>query len=376
MANREHREPAAMSEPALGFSSDNIAAASPQVIEALVACNAGQARAYGADELTARVERKFGELFEREVSVLLVPTGTAANALALAALTPPWGSVLCHRDSHVNNDECGAPEFFTGGAKLVTVDGAEAKLDVDALRIAALAKRGDVHCTQPACATITQATEVGSLYTVDEIAAIGEVCRSSSLRLHMDGSRFANALVALGCTPAEMTWKAGVDVLSFGATKNGVPAAEAIVAFDPAIAGELAFRRKRAGHLFSKMRFLSAQIDAYLEGDLWLRNASQANAMAQRLVAGLRGFSCIEVLGEPRANIVFCRLPRALIEALHAQNFGFYHDRWGPGVVRLVTSFATTAVDVDYLLDAVRQAIGALPGGRSMERVGRVGDMA
>ena len=364
MANREQTSPAAArAEPELGFSSDNIAAASPEVIDALIACNAGQARPYGADELTARVERRFSELFEREVSVLLVPTGTAANALALAALTPPWGTVLCHRDSHVNNDECGAPEFFTGGAKLVTVDGAAAKIDAPALRIAAGAKVGDVHSTQPACVTITQATEVGSLYTVDEIAAIGEVCRASKLKVHMDGSRFANALVALGCTPAEMTWKAGVDVLSFGATKNGVPAAEAIVSFDPAITRELAFRRKRAGHLFSKMRFLSAQIDAYLAGDLWLRNARQANAMAQRLVQGLRGHAGIEVMGEPRANIVFCRLPQTLIETLLAQGFGFYHDRWGPGVVRLVTSFATTALDVDHLLEAVRLALGAADQG-------------
>lgn len=355
ITNRNQASPAR--KPA--FWSDNIAGASQEVIEALAACNFGQARAYGADELTASIEVKVSELFEREASVILVPTGTAANALSLAALTPPWGSVLCHRDSHVNNDECGAPEFFTGGAKLVAVEGLDAKIDVDALRIAARAKIGDVHSVQPACVTITQATEVGSLYSLDEIGAIGEVCRSSGLRLHMDGSRFANALVALSCTPAEMTWKAGVDVLSFGATKNGVPAAEAIVSFDTALARELAFRRKRAGHLFSKMRFLSAQIDAYLSDDLWLRNARQANAMTERLVQGLKRISSIEVLGEPRANIIFCRFPRALVEALLAQGFGLYHDRWGPGVVRLVTSFATTAADVDQLLDAAQQIAGA-----------------
>ncbi|WP_206957042.1 threonine aldolase family protein [Trinickia acidisoli] len=358
MANREQTAPAA--GPALGFSSDNIAGASPEVIEALAACSVGQARPYGADELTARVERKFSELFEREVDVLLVPTGTAANALSLAALTPPWGSVLCHPDSHVNNDECGAPEFFTGGAKLVAVGGPAAKMDIDALRAAARTKVGDVHSTQPSCVSMTQATEVGSLYTLDEIAAIGKECETSGLRLHMDGSRFANALVALGCTPAEMTWKAGVDVLSFGATKNGVPAAEAIVLFDRSVAREMAFRRKRAGHLFSKMRFLSAQIDAYLGDDLWLRNARQANAMAQRLVQGLRQVTCIEVRGEPQANILFCRFPAELIEALLAQGFVFYHDRWGPGVVRLVTSFATTAADVDHLLDSVRRIVGGL----------------
>jgi threonine aldolase len=346
-------QPSPATRPA--FWSDNIAGASPEIIEALAACSFGHARPYGADEATAAVERTFSELFERDVGVLLVPTGTAANALSLAALTPPWGSVLCHRDSHVNNDECGAPEFFTGGAKLVTVDGPAAKIDVDALRVAACTKVGDVHSVQPSCVTITQATEVGSLYSQDEIAAIGEVCRSSGLRLHMDGSRFANALVALRCSPAEMTWKAGVDVLSFGATKNGVPAAEAIVSFDKTLARELAFRRKRAGHLFSKMRFLSAQIEAYLEDDLWLRNARHANVMTERLAQGLKRISCIEVQGEPQANIIFCRFPRALIEALLAEGFGLYHDRWGPGIVRLVTSFATTPEDVDQLLERARQ---------------------
>lgn len=357
-ANHEHMPPGHETRPALGFSSDNIAGASPEVIEAIAASNVGQAAPYGADEITARVERKFSELFEREVSVLLVPTGTAANALCLAAVTPPWGSVLCHPSSHVNNDECGAPEFFTGAAKLVPVDGPSAKIGIEALRAAARMKVGDVHSVQPSCVSITQATEVGSVYSVDEIAAIGDVCKSASLRLHMDGSRFANALVALGCTPAEMTWKAGVDALSFGATKNGVPAAEAIVLFDTALARELAFRRKRAGHLFSKMRFLSAQIDAYLRDDLWLRNARQANAMARRLMLGLQAFTCIEVQGEPQANILFCRLPSALIDALLAQGFTFYRDRWGPGVVRLVTSFATTSADVDHFLDSVRRAVG------------------
>ena len=357
MANRNEGSPAR--RPV--FWSDNIAGASPEVMQALAACNAGYARPYGADELTANVERKFCELFEREVAVLLVPTGTAANALALATLTPPWGSVLCHADSHVNNDECGAPEFFTGAAKLVTVPGPAAKIGVDALRLAARAKVGDIHSTQPSSVTITQATEVGSLYSLDEIGAIGEVCRSAGLRLHMDGSRFANALGALGCSPAEMTWKAGVDVLSFGATKNGVPAAEAIVLFDTSLAAEMAFRRKRSGHLFSKMRFLSAQIDAYLYDDLWLRNARHANAMAARLVHGLKRFSCIDVQGEPQANIVFCRFPAALIEALAAEGFGLYHDRWGPGVVRLVTSFATTAAEVDQLLESMARLVQERP---------------
>lgn len=342
--------------PALGFSSDNIAGASPEVAQALVKHSSGQAGPYGTDELTAQVKRKFCEIFERDVEVFLVPTGTAANALCLSAMTPPWGNIYCHPASHVNNDECGAPEFFSNGAKLMTVDGPAAKLDIVRLRERTREKVGDVHTTQPACVSITQATEVGSIYTLDEIAAIGDVCKSSSLGLHMDGSRFANALVSLGCSPAEMTWKAGVDALSFGATKNGVLAAEAIVLFNTSLATEMSYRRKRAGHLSSKMRFLSAQIDAYLTDDLWLRNARKANAAAQRLAQGLEGLGGVEVLGGTEANILFCRLDSAMIDALLKAGFGFYHDRWGPNVVRFVTSFATTAEDVDHLLNQVRLA--------------------
>lgn len=342
--------------PALGFTSDNIEGASPEVIDAIAAANAGQAGPYGTDRCTARVEHKLSELFEREVSVFLVPTGTAANGLCLSVMTPPWGNVYCHPSSHINNDECGAPEFYTNGAKLVAVEGASAKIDVDRLRSVSRVKVGDVHATQPACVSITQATEVGSVYTLEEIAAIGQVCKASRMRLHMDGSRFANALVSLGCSPAEMTWKAGIDALSFGATKNGVLAAEAIVLFDASLAAEMGYRRKRAGHLFSKMRFLSAQMEAYLADDLWLRNARQANDMARRLTGGLEGVNGIEVLGSTAANIVFCRLPAVVIEALLQAGFQFYHDRWGPNVVRFVTSFATTAEDVDNLLAHVRRA--------------------
>lgn len=343
--------------PALGFSSDNIAGASPEVAQALVKHSTGQASPYGTDELTAQVKRKFCEIFERDVEVFLVPTGTAANGLCLSTMTPPWGNIYCHPASHINNDECGAPEFFSNGAKLMTVDGPAAKLDIVRLRERTRDKVGDVHTTQPACVSITQATEVGSVYTLDEIAAIGDVCKSSSLGLHMDGSRFANALVSLGCSPAEMTWKAGVDALSFGATKNGVLAAEAIVLFNTSLATEMSYRRKRAGHLFSKMRFLSAQIDAYLTDDLWLRNARKANAAAQRLAQGLEGLNGVEVLGGTEANILFCRLDSAIIEALLKAGFGFYHDRWGPNVVRFVTSFATTAEDVDHLLNQARRAV-------------------
>lgn len=345
-SNRSH----GAQTPAMGFTSDNIAGASPEVIEAILANSTGQASPYGADDLTARVEHKLSEIFEREVDVFLVPTGTAANALCLSAMTPPWGNIYCHPAAHINNDECGAPVFYANGAKLVAVDGPSAKIDPTSLGSAARVKVGDVHSTQPSCVSITQATEEGGVYTLDEIGALAEVCKASSIKLHMDGSRFANALVSLGCSPAEMTWKAGVDALSFGATKNGVFAAEAIVLFDASLAPEMGYRRKRAGHLFSKMRFLSAQIDAYLTDDLWLRNARQANDAAQRLIQGLAGLSGIEVLGAPEANIVFCRLPSAVIESLLQAGFKFYHDRWETNVVRFVTSFSTTAEDVDNLL--------------------------
>lgn len=338
-----------------GFTSDNIAGASKEVIEALVAASIGAAQPYGADEYTLSMEARLREIFECDLSVLLVPTGSAANALALATLTPPWGAVLCHKESHINNDECGAPEFYTAGAKLVDVAGDNAKLDSKALRIAARVKIGDVHSVQPTSVSITQATESGSLYSVEEVQEIGQICRDNNLKLHMDGARFANALVALNCTPAQMTWQAGVDILSFGATKNGVLAAEAIIVFDKSLVTELAFRRKRGGHLLSKMRFLSAQMDAYLTNGLWLKNATHANVMANRLGQGLASIEGIELLCETQANIIFCRLPDPAIQGLLAQGFRFYHNRWGQGVVRLVTSFATATEEVDAFIKSARQ---------------------
>lgn len=344
------------SVPALqtGFSSDNIAGASPEVMDALLRANAGQAQPYGADDGTLRVQRKLADIFEHDVEVLLVPTGTAANALSLAAMTPPWGAVLCHAQSHIANDECGAPEFYTNGARLMLLDGDAAKIDPEQLAVEARRKVGDVHSLQPSCVSITQATETGSVYTQDEIRSIGDICRAAGLPLHMDGARFANALVSLGCTPAEMTWKAGVEALSFGATKNGVLGAEAIVLFNPARARELAFRRKRGGHLFSKMRLLSAQLEAYLDDELWLKNARQANAMAARLAAGMQGLPGVALQGPVDANILFCQFPAHAINGLLEQGFRFYHDRWSAGVVRLVTSFATQTQDVDHFLSALR----------------------
>ena len=352
--------------PQRSFASDNTAGASPEILAALARCNAGPVPSYGADAISERVQRRLSAIFEREVAVCLVATGTAANALGLAVLTPPWGSVLTHADSHIANDECGAPEFFAHGAKLVELEGAAAKIDPAALSREARRDVGRVHAVQPACVSLTQATEVGSVYSLDELGTIGAICRETGLRLHMDGARFANALVALGCAPAAMTWQVGVDVLAFGATKNGALDAEAIVLFDPDLASELAFRRKRGGHLTSKMRFLAAQFDAYLENDLWLANARHANAMAQRLEAGLRAFPSVALQGAAEANILFCRMPPALIQGLLAAGFSFYYDQWGPGLVRLVTSFATQAEDVDAFVSAARALAG---GGHSSPRV-------
>ena len=350
--------PLSVPAPQMGFSSDNIAGASPEVMAALLRASTGQAQPYGADDCTLTVQRRLADLFEHEVDVLLVPTGTAANSLSLAALTPPWGAVLCHAQSHIANDECGAPEFYTHGARLMLLSGADAKIDPVELAEQARRKVGDVHSVQPSCVSITQATETGSVYTLDEIQAIGSVCRDAGLPLHMDGARFANALVSLDCTPAEMTWKAGVEILSFGATKNGVLGAEAIVMFKPERARDLAFQRKRGGHLLSKMRLLSAQMEAYLDDGLWLRNARQANAMAARLAAGMQGLPGVTLQGKADANILFCQLPAPAIDGLLADGFRFYHDRWGPGIVRLVTSFATTEQDVDHFLSALRARVG------------------
>ena len=347
----------------LNFASDNVWGASAPVLRALVEANEGPAAAYGADDVTAAVERQFSELFEREVAVFLVATGTAANALALAACLDPWGLCLCHEEAHVLEDECGAPEFFAHGAKLAGLPGPAGKLDASRLsdRLASLPT--SVKQMPPQALSISQATEAGTIYQLDEIAALAAVCRERSLSLHMDGARFANALVALGATPAAMTWRAGVDILSFGATKNGALAAEAVVVFDPALAESLAYRRKRAGQTLSKGRLLSAQFKGYLDGDHWLENARHANAAALRLSAGLSRLPGVRIAWPTEANEVFAILPATLDAALR-QAGAFYHpwstgslaagERIGPdeALVRLVTSFATSEGAVTQLLAA------------------------
>lgn len=339
----------------MNFSSDNAAGMSPEILAAMAAANSGKPPSYGDDPLTARVERRLAEIFEHEVAVFPVATGTAANALALATLVPPWGTVLCHAEAHVVVDECGAPEFYAGGARMAGIATPHGKIGVGDLVALLPGGKGIVHHMQPAAISLTQATEAGTVYRPEEIAAIGELARRHGLGFHVDGARFANALVQLGCAPADVTWRAGVDVLSFGATKNGAAAAEAVVFFDRTKAADFAFRRKRGGHLFSKMRFLSAQLEAYLADDLWLRNARHANAMATRLAAGLGALPHMRLRHSVEANEIFVEMPNTVIEALFARGFHFY--RWdGPqgNCVRLVTAFDTAAADVDAFLATAR----------------------
>ena len=348
----------------MNFASDNVAGAAPEILDAVVRAAAGAAGSYGDDEITQRVERRLAELFEREVAVFLVATGSAANSLALSVMTPPYGVIYSHAEAHIQTDECSAPEFFTGGAKLRAVPGQDGKIsaaDLDA--VVAAGGKGVVHFPQPAAVSVTQATEAGTVYTADELGALGEVCRRHGLGFHVDGARFANALAGRGeSAAADMTWRAGVDALSLGGTKNGCLGVEAVVFFDPAKAGDFGFRRKRGGHLFSKMRFLSAQMDAYLDGGLWLRLAAHANAMARRLADGLAALPGVSLAYAVEANEIFADLPGPMIDGLLAAGAQFH--RWGPETatrVRLVASFATTEAEVDGFVALARRLSNGAP---------------
>jgi threonine aldolase len=336
--------------PHRNFRSDNVTGVAPEIMAAIQAANDGAAAAYGNDEATRRVERKLGEIFETEAAVFPVATGTASNALALATMTPPFGAVICHELAHINVDECGAPELYSGGAKLIDLPGPHGKISAEIVR-RELAKgnQGVVHSVQPSAVSITQATERGTVYTVEEIKAIADVAHGHGLKLHMDGTRFANAVAALGCSPAAASWRAGVDVLSLGATKNGAMAAEAIVFFDRALAKNFGFLRKRGGHLFSKMRFVSAQLEAYLADELWLRNARHANKMARRLAEGMARVPGARIHDPVEANLFYVSLPDQVIDKLEAEGFGFYREG-GPGTIRLVCAFNTDPAQVEALI--------------------------
>jgi threonine aldolase len=336
----------------MNFCSDNVAGIAPEILAAIGAANAGASGSYGADQWTAKLDRHLAEIFERPVVAFPVVTGTAANALALSVITPPYGAIYCHDEAHIAVDECGAPEMYTGGAKLKLLAGANGKL-TPATVAAALAdsRAGDVHHVQPAGLSLTQATEAGTVYQASEVAAISELAHQHGLKVHMDGARFANAVAHLGQSPAEITWKAGVDVLCFGATKNGAMSAELVVFFDDALAKTFPFHRKRAGHLISKMRFVSAQLDAYFNDGLWMRLARHANAMAQRLVQGLTAMPGVKLLYPVEANEIFIQLPVPMVAALREAGFAFYDWPGSPaGTIRLVTAFNTEQQAVDQFL--------------------------
>ncbi len=339
----------------MNFRSDNEAPVAAPILSALAHANNGTAYAYGDDAVTANVKSMFCEVFEKEVAVFPLATGTAANALALAHLVPSYGAAFCHEEAHLYTDECGAPEMYTGGAKLLPLPGKHAKIDADTFRNALRASGhlGD-HEAKISALSLSQSTEFGTVYTLSEVAALAELAHASGLGMHMDGARFANALVSIGCTPADMTWKAGVDLLSFGATKNGAMGAEALIVFDPDKAAELGRRRKRGGHLLSKMRYVSVQLEAYLTHDLWLTLARQANDMAKRLCQGLEATGT-ELLHPVEANEVFVRMSDAMAGGLHDAGFEFHGWPGRPDVYRLVTTFATERADVDRLVGTARE---------------------
>ncbi len=342
----------------MDFTSDNASGVAPEILAAFADVNHGSAAAYGDDEVSARARAAMSDLFEREVATFFVASGSAANGLALAALVPPYGTIFAHEEAHIHVDECAAPEFFSGGAKIIPLPGEGGKIDVGALELAIRKfPRGVIHRPQPGALSVTQASEFGTVYTPKELKELIALAKAGGMPVHMDGARFANAIVGSGLTPAEASWKLGVDVLSFGATKNGGMGSEAVVFFDPEMAGDFQFRQKRAGHVFSKGRFPAAQFEAYLKDGLWLKLASHANEQAKRLADGLKtaGF------GDPSwpvdANEIFVALPFDVIEAL--TNKGARFHKWpippenGRQLVRLVTSFQTKSPEIDGFLDVL-----------------------
>lgn len=350
----------------MNFASDNTAGMAPDLMAALSQANEGFAIGYGNDALTQDVEQRIGEFFDHEVAVFLVPTGTAANALSLAHITPPWGAVLCHETAHIMTDECGAPEFFGAGLKLIGLRGENGKLAPDTVQRAIARYSGHVpHQVNAASLSITQATEAGTIYRVDEIAALSQLAHAHNMPVHMDGARLGNALARMNETPAEATWKAGVDVLSFGATKGGAMAAEAVVFFDRKRAAGMAERRKRAGHLLSKHRFVAAQFEAYLKDDYGLSLARYANTKADKLADGLRAAGA-RIVWPVEANIVFALLPATLDAKLKSAGAAYYVRNSAMAgedvtiapdemLVRLVTSFATQDSEIENFVSLVQR---------------------
>lgn len=343
------------------FASDNWTGAAPEILEAVVKANDGQEPSYGGDAISARAKEKFKEIFERDCEVFFLATGGAANGLALSVMSPPYGMILCHEESHVQMDECAGPEFFTGGAKLLPVSADGAKLTPAAVKkaLAGFPERPP-HGAPASVLSLTQGTECGTVYSVDELKALCDTAHGTGLSVHLDGARFANAVAATGAPPAELSWKAGVDVLCFGGTKNGCLAAEAVLFFNKDLVRDFEFRRKRAGHLWSKMRFIAAQFDAYLTDDLWLRLAGGANKMAKRLSEGLCAIDGVEVSYPTQMNEVFVCFPDGVAEKLRGEGFAFYPwvtpgDPAGGAMNRLICSFKTSTDDVDRFLARISE---------------------
>ncbi len=345
----------------MNFSSDNVSGVAPEIMAAMEAANRGSATPYGADDLSARVEQRLAHVFEAPVASFLVLTGTAANGLALSALADPFSAIYCHEGAHIHRAEGGAPEFFTGGAKLLPLAGANGKIAAADLAAALDEPRSGPNYMPRAAVSLTQASEAGTLYAPDEIAALAEQARRHGLKVHMDGARFANAVSALNCAPADITWRAGIDVLSLGVTKNGGMGAEAIVFFDLDAAKDFSHRCKRAGHMPSKARFLAAQMLAYLEDARWLNYAAHANRMAGLLADGLAGLAGIQLTYPVEANMVFVELPGPVAEGLLRDGFRF-HRREESGQARLVCAFNTRPDDVNRFIACARRHAGSGDG--------------
>jgi threonine aldolase len=341
-----------MTQHTLEFRSDNCGRAAPEMIEALIRANQGCAIGYGADALTTELNQKLSDVFETKVRVFPIPTGTGANALALAATGSPFGAVYCSPEAHINTSECNAVGFFGGGLKVSPIEGIYGKVCPESLeKNLATAGFGQAHKSQPVAVNLVQATDLGVVYTLDEIRSISDIAHSKGLTVHMDGARFANALAYLGCSPAEMTWKAGVDILSLGVTKNGGLLSDAIVVFNPEIAENIGFHLRRGGMIWSKMRFASAQILAYVENDLWLKLARQSNAAAQRLAIGIHSTPGARLIAPVEANELFVEMSANALD--HLARDGVLYYRRGPQLARFVCRWDTTEDEVDQLLTII-----------------------
>jgi threonine aldolase len=342
----------------IDFRSDNTGRAAPEILDALIRANCGTALGYGADDWTAALQRDFSELFETAVRVFPVATGTAANALSLAALGPSWGLVYCSATAHINTAEANAAGFFGGGIKLVPVAGPYGKIGAESLAEAVAAiGPGQAHRGRPSAVSLTEASDLGTVYAIDEIRAIAEVAKRRGLRLHMDGARFANAVARLDCAPSELSWRSGIDLLSFGATKNGGALCDAIVVFAPELVDDLGAQLRRAGQVWSKMRFASAQLSAYIENGRWLELARASNRIAARIARRLSVIPGLRLLAPVEANEIFLELPDAVMDALEADEFQFY--RRGPGLARFVCRFDSTESEADALVAALAGCGGA-----------------